>query len=61
MNFKTEYNFGETVYFKTDPHQTEYLVTGAAFRPGSVIYYVSHVGQEERAYGFELLTEKTIF
>lgn len=62
MNFKTEYKFGETVYFKTDPHQLEYLVSGVAFRPGGgVIYYVSNAGHEERAYSFELSTEKTVF
>lgn len=62
MNLQTEHNFGDLVYFKTDPHQEEYLITGVLFRPaGGVLYYVSTAGQEERAYPFELSTEKTVF
>ena len=61
MNLQSEFKFGDSVYFKTDPHQYEFLVTGILFRPSGVIYYASTGGQEERAYGFELSTEKTVF
>lgn len=62
MNINLEHEFGDSVYFKTDPHQLEHLITGFLIRPGGiVIYYLSYGGVEERAYNFELITEKRIF
>jgi hypothetical protein len=61
MKVDTHLEFGQPVYFKVDPQQLEYLVSGFLIRPnGLIIYYVSGCGQEEKAYDFEISTEKRV-
>jgi hypothetical protein len=60
MKEEPHLNFGDKVYFKSDPTQLEYLVTGFMIRPGVILYFVSFCGQEEKAYDFEISTEKIV-
>jgi hypothetical protein len=60
MKIETHLEFGQKVYYKNDPAQLEYLVSGFMVRPGNIIYYISFCGNEERAYDFEISTEKIV-
>lgn len=61
MKIDTHLEFGQIVYYKNDPSQLEYIVTGFLVRPaGLIIYYISFCGNEEKAYDFEITTEKVV-
>jgi hypothetical protein len=41
MTIKTIFDYGETVYLKTDPHQQERIITAITYRGGSITYELS--------------------
>ena len=62
MEINLEYELGEVVYFKTDPDNRQFIVTGITLRPPNNIFYlVSHSEMQETvAYGIEISSEKTV-
>lgn len=58
MIIKTKWEFGQSVYFKTDPEQLEYLITGIILRQNNLLVTVSNCGEEKTAYELELTKEK---
>jgi hypothetical protein len=60
MKIETHLEFGDKVYFKNDPAQIEYMITGFLSRPGVIVYFISFCGQEEKAYDFEITTERAV-
>ncbi len=56
----TEYNFFDTVYLKTDPEQSERLVTGFDVRPNGIVYVLSFGVSNSYHYGPEISVEKDV-
>lgn len=55
-----KYDFGDSVYLKTDIDQFERIVTGMTLREGSTVYLLS-LGTEETAHYYcEISTEKNL-
>ena len=54
------YQYGETVYLKTDTDQLPRMVTGYVLRLDSVIYYLSCGTSETMHYDIEITSEKLI-
>ena len=48
------FDIGDTVYLKTDPDQSERLVTGLRVRENGVIYDIAFGINESLHYAFEL-------
>lgn len=56
-----DFNIEDIVYFKTDPNQDEYMVTGYEVRKNHILYIVSSgCNTEVHAQSFELSTNKII-
>lgn len=60
MQIKNEFEFGQTVYLKTDEEQKERIITGFVIRPNGLLYYVACGTGETPHYAVELTTEKDI-
>lgn len=56
--FKTKWEYGESVYLKTDSEQDEYVITGFVLRPNGFLIKVSSCGTEVEVYEFEVSREK---
>ena len=62
MIINNKFEFGDLVYFITDPTQLGHLVTGFSVRKDTpIIYRLSSCGDEVPAYDYEITTDKTIF
>ncbi len=57
MLIKNEYNIGDFVYIKTDPHQERGIITGIILSPGTILYRVSIKTSTNDFYEFELSSE----
>lgn len=54
MRIRTKYDFGDTVYLKTDGDQSPRMVTGVILSPGQVMYELSQGVSNSRYYDFEI-------
>ena len=45
MTIKTKYKFGDTLYIKNDPEQSEYFLVGLIARPSGILYELSFLGE----------------
>ena len=52
--FTSTYDFGDTVYLRTDENQAKWMVVEISFRPGSIVYYIASGRDTYTAYEFEL-------
>lgn len=59
IKIKTDLEFGQVFYLKTDPGQLRHQLTGVVFMPGNQLRFrLSHSGGEEvEAWDFECSTE----
>lgn len=60
MIIQNKYDFGDTVYLKTDTDQNAWLVTGIKATPNDLIYILSQGTREYPAYDIELSKEKDV-
>lgn len=59
ISLKTDLNFGDIFYIKTDPAQLEHVLTGVLFLPGKQIKFIlSHQGEEITLWDFEVSPER---
>lgn len=58
IHIKIDFEIGQIVYFKNDPEQKPYIVTGGRFSPLGVSYYVCHIGDQKEAFKIELSRDK---
>lgn len=54
------FDIGDSVYLKTDPEQSERLVTGISVRQNGITYAISHLTNESWHYDFEITKERDI-
>lgn len=52
--FECRFTFGDIVFMRTDPEQREWIVSEIEFRPGNVVYHISHVDVSVCVYDFEV-------
>ena len=60
MVIENKYEFGQTVYLKTDPDQHARMVTQIKVSPIGIIYLLSFGTMETPHYEIELSTEKDV-
>jgi hypothetical protein len=59
MVIKTKYKFGDILYLKTDPEQTEHTLIAVIQEPGSLVYRLRDIGAETvEVYEFEVSDTK---
>lgn len=59
IKIKTDLNFGQVVYIKNDPYQSEHILTGVKVIPQNQIKFVlSYLGEETELFDFECSTER---
>ncbi|MDB5288524.1 MAG: hypothetical protein JWR05_3473 [Mucilaginibacter sp.] len=58
MIVNAAFEYGETVYLKTDPEQRARIITGHIIRKESIIYYVSCGVDETTHYEIELTKDE---
>lgn len=54
------FDIGDRVYLKTDPEQSERLVTGISVRQNGITYAISYLTNETWHYDFEISKERDI-
>ncbi len=54
------FDIGDSVYLKTDPEQSERLVTGISVRQNGITYAISYLTNETWHYDFEKSKERDI-
>jgi hypothetical protein len=58
IGIKTDLEWGQVFYMKSDPEQVEHRLTGVIIRPGKAVKFIlSHQGDECEVYDFEASTE----
>jgi len=58
ISIKTDLEWGQCLYIKTDPIQLERQLTGVTLRPGKgILLTLSYMGEEVEVYDFEMTTE----
>jgi hypothetical protein len=58
ISIKTDLEWGQSFYIKTDPIQIERQLTGVTLRPGKgVVFSLSYMGEELDVYDFEVTPE----
>jgi len=60
VNINTKFDFGDTVYLKTDPDQLERIVTGFSVKPNSLCYSLCHSTTESWHWDFEITKDRDI-
>ena len=59
--YKAVFDWGDTVYLKTDPNQVAYLCIGHDISPNGILYKIQHNTDEPRlALLLELSAEKDL-
>lgn len=59
IRIKTDLEFGDIFYIKSDPEQLEHALVGVVFLPGNAIRFrLSYLGEEYEVYDFETSKEK---
>lgn len=54
------FNFGQTVWLKSDPYQFDRIVTGVVIRPDGVTYQLTQEISESGHYDFEISANRDI-
>lgn len=54
------FDIGDSVFLKTDPEQSERLVTGISVRQNGITYALSYLTNESYHYDFEITKERDI-
>lgn len=60
MVIDNKFNFGDTVYLKTDTDQKPRIVTGFSVRPQGLLYQLTQGTYEVAHYEFEITAEKNV-
>jgi len=59
MIIKTKYKFGDILYLKTDPEQTEHTIIAVIQEPGCLVYRLRDItGEIMEVYDFEVSDSK---
>jgi hypothetical protein len=59
IKIKTDLNFGQVIYIKNDPYQSEHILTGVKVLPQNQIKFIlSYLGDEVEIYDFECSTDR---
>jgi len=54
MTIKSKYKFGDILYIKNDPDQSEYFFVGLVARPSGILYELSFLGEILTVNEFEI-------
>lgn len=57
-NRELEFDFGDVVYFKTDPDHDPYMVIGYAIHEESILVLIRNKDAEQSVYEYEIACEK---
>lgn len=60
MVIKTKFRFGDSIFIKNDPTQTEYILVGVIQRPGAMSYELSYLGDVVEVFDFEVSDTKDV-
>lgn len=58
-NRELEFDFGDIVYFKTDPEHDPYMITGYVIHEDSVLVLIRNKDAEHSVYEYEISIDKT--
>lgn len=60
IKIKCDYNYGDTVYLKTDPDQLAYIVVGISYLNSNLFYILSFNGSLNYILPVEITKDKII-